>query len=176
MLESNTDDKLDIKELIDMGKEELFTGKYGRGKFIEESEKLFDKAKENKTKLSVVQLDLDMFHKLNQTYGYDVGDIVLERTQDEIVSILQECSYETLLERRGGDEFSITVCASTREASMLSTKILNRVKDVDYSDVADKLKVYITAGISGLTKKSESYTQLVHEATMELYKAKRNKR
>lgn len=159
-----------------MGEEKVFTGKYGRGQFIEESEKAFDMARLNKTHLSVIQLDLDMFHNLNQTYGYEIGDIVLERTQAELVAVLQESNHKFIIDRRGGDEFSITIETNTLFASKLASKLLNRVLDVDYSDVAEKLKVSITAGIAELTKKTESYSELVHDATIALYKAKKEKR
>lgn len=167
---------VNYKELIMVSEKEFYTGKYGRGKFIEESEKIFYQAKEHKTDLCVIQLDLDMFHKLNQKYGYDVGDIVLDRTTTEIISVLKEYSYNSLLERKGGDEYSIIVETNPFNAAKIATKILNRVLEVNYDDVAEKLKVHITAGIAGLTKDIEMYEQLVQEATLRLYEAKRNKR
>ena len=159
-----------------MSKKELYSGKYGRGEFIEESEKAFNIAKQNNTDLSVIQLDLDMFHQLNQKYGYDIGDIVLDRTTTEIISVLGEYPYTSLLERKGGDEYSITVETNPLGASKLATNILNRVKEVNYDDIAEKLSVSITAGIAGLTKNTKSYSQLVQEAIVTLYEAKKRNR
>ena len=165
--------KIDYRELIQMSETILHTGKYGRGEFIEKSEKLFNEAKQNKQPLSVVQMDLDRFHDVNKQFGYDVGDVVLQRTQDEIVSVVQSYPYESIVEKKGGDEFSITIKAKPLEVSKLVEDILNHVIDIDYSDVAEGLKVSISAGIAGISSKISSYTQLVHEATIQLFEVKK---
>ncbi len=116
-----------------------------------------------------------MFHDLNKKYGYDIGDIVLRRTTDEIISVLNESKHNSLMERKGGDEFSVLVNVNPKDASQLATKILNRIVSVDYSDVADNLKVSITAGIAGLRKRTKSYSELMHDATIKLYEAKRRR-
>jgi len=176
ILKNEQSTKIKFKELISMSEKALFTGDYGRGKFIEEAEKAFNKAKQENKPLSIIQMDLDHFHKLNQVFGYDVGDIVLQRTQDEIMSVLHENKYTSQMERKGGDEFSILVEVGPLKAAKLAIIILNRITSVDYSDVADNLKVSITAGIAGLTKRTKSYSDLMHNATIKLYEGKRNKR
>lgn len=170
-----TDGKNQIKELIEMSEDALFTGNYGRGDFIEAAEKTFNKAKQEKTPLSIIQMDLDHFHQVNKTYGYDIGDIVLQRTQDEIMSVLQASKHETLLQRKGGDEFTVLVNCTGLAVSKLTTNILNAVVNVDYSDVAENLSVSITAGIASMTRKNKSYADLMHEATIKLYESKRNR-
>lgn len=172
----NHEDKIPLKELIRMSKEELFTGMYGRGKFIEAAEKAFHQAKQEDHPLCVIQMDLDHFHQVNKNYGYEIGDLVLKRTQDEIVSVLQESKYETLMERKGGDEFTVLAHCSALQVSQLTTKILNRVVAIDYSDVAEDLKVSITAGMAALRKRTKSYADLLHEATIKLYEGKRNRK
>jgi diguanylate cyclase (GGDEF)-like protein len=120
-------------------------------------------------------MDLDHFHQVNKNYGYEIGDLVLKRTQDEIVSVLQASKYETLMERKGGDEFTVLAHCSALQVSQLTTKILNRVVAIDYSDVAEDLKVSITAGMAALRKRTKSYADLLHQATIKLYEAKRNR-
>lgn len=173
--DNGTEGKLNLKELIVMSESQLDTGKHGRGKFTEEAIKMFEQAKQNKTCLSVIQMDLDHFHQVNQKYGYDIGDIVLRRTTDEIVSVLETYDYHTLLQRKGGDEYTVIAECSILEASKLSSQILNAVVAVDYSDVAEDLKIAITAGIVALGKRSKSYSELLHKATVKLYEAKQNR-
>lgn len=169
--------RLNIKELIGMSEKELFTGVYGRSKFIEEAENRFNKAKKENKPFCVMELDLDYFKNVNDQYGYEVGDIVIKRTQDEIVSHLQNTDYFTMIERRGGDEFTIVLESKIMEASKLATKILNAVVGIDYSDVADdKLRVSITAGIAKLTKGTKIYQDLVNDASIALYQNKRRNR
>ena len=175
ILEEN-DEQIPLKELIRLSESTLFTGTYGRGEFVEQAERAFHQARKEESPLCVIQMDLDHFHQVNQTHGYEVGDVVLKRTQDEIVQVLQESSYETLMQRKGGDEFTVIAKCKAIQVSNLTTKILNRVVGIDYSDVAEELKVSITAGIAILGKHNKSYADLQHEATIKLYEAKRNRR
>ncbi|MCK5387931.1 MAG: diguanylate cyclase [Candidatus Izimaplasma sp.] len=176
VLKGNNSKKINLKELIGMSEKELYTGEYGHGSFIEETKKAFEQAKLEKKPLSIIQMDLDYFHDLNVKYGHDIGDIVLQRTSDEIKSVLIESDFNSLMERKGGDEYSVLVNLNPKDASKLATKILNRIISVDYSDVSDDLKVSITAGIAGITKNTKSYTELMHDATIKLYEAKRKGR
>lgn len=165
-----------LEELIKMSVEQNDTGKYGRGVFIEEVDKAFNKAKQNNTPLCFVSMDLDRFHDVNKRFGYDVGDVVLKRTGDIIVSVLQKQKYSSLMNHSGGDEYSVVVETGMIEASKLVTEILNEVVEVDYSDIADGLKVAITAGIASVTNKMKVYQDLMHEATIKLYESKKSRR
>ena len=56
--------------------------------------------------LSLLALDIDQFARINNTYGHDVGDIVLE----DIARIVQDQIGESdTLHRWGGDEFVVLV-------------------------------------------------------------------
>ena len=56
--------------------------------------------------LSLLALDIDQFARINNTYGHDVGDIVL----DDIASIVQEQIGDSgALSRWGGDEYLVLV-------------------------------------------------------------------
>lgn len=173
ILQKKENQNYDYKELISMSEKILHTGRYGRGEFIEKSERLFNEAKQSQAPLSVVQMDLDKFHYVNKEYGYDVGDVVLERTQNEIVSLVQKSKLESIVERKGGDEFSITIKATPNQTKQLVDEIINRVKQIDYSDLVEDLSVSISAGMAFITKDVKNYVDLVHQATIELFETKR---
>lgn len=166
----------DYKELLSMSENENNTGRHDRGTFNEKAEYMFDMAKENNEKLCVVEFDLDYFADINKKYGYEVGDIVIDRTQSEIAACVQESKHDVIFERIGGDEFQLIIKAGIAQTTIFVTSILNRVVAVDYSDVADDLKVSITAGIAKLSLKSVSYAEMVSKAAMQLYQNKLNKR
>lgn len=165
-----------VKELLGMVEKEMYSGKYGRGQFISESEKMFDKAQLNNTPLSVIQIDMDYFKSINDTYGYDIGDIVLERSQDAMLSVLYESKVKSLFEKRGGDEFGVTIEAGALKSSKIASDMLSRICEVDYSDVATDLKVKASAGIVSRNKRTKSYNELVQSATIKLYESKRRSR
>lgn len=175
ILNEKPNDTVNLKELIALSEQELYTGKYGHGTFIEESKNAFEKAKLHNTPISLIQLDLDDFHELNMTFGHDIGDIVLERTGEALKQVLSEGKISGFMERKGGDEYSVLVHLNTMEASLLAASLCKRVVETDYSDVSEDLKVSITAGIAGLTKRTKSYTELFHNATIALYEQKKNR-
>ncbi len=176
VLKDTSLNQVKLKELIGMSEKELDTGVYGRSEFIEEAETRFNKAVKEKLPFSVVEIDLDRFKRVNDDFGYDVGDVVIKRTQDEIISTLQSSDAKSILERRGGDEFTIVLNLNPRQASKLVTTILNNIVSIDYSDVAEDLKVGATAGIAGITKSAKIYQDVLHDATIALYQNKRNNR
>lgn len=167
--------EMNMKELILLNQEDLSTGVYGQSKFREEGELLFAKAKDNRSPLCVMELDLNQFKKVNDNYGYEVGDIVLRRTQDSIISSLQKSKYHSIIERNGGDEFTVIVVANSMETSLLASNILNNVVSIDYSDIAKNLKVSATAGIACITKKTQYFQELLHDATSAMYHNKKMK-
>ncbi|MGI8482644.1 MAG: GGDEF domain-containing protein [Thermomicrobiales bacterium] len=53
---------------------------------------------------SVLYLDVDNFKQLNDRYGHDFGDCVLNRVADNLRSV---CGDDAIIARFGGDEFVI---------------------------------------------------------------------
>ena len=71
-------------------------------------------AERRRTTLSCLLIDLDNFKRINDAYGHDAGDRVLQ----ELASILKrQVRQEDLAVRLGGDEF-LMVCPLATEADM----------------------------------------------------------
>jgi PAS domain S-box-containing protein len=54
--------------------------------------------------LSVVKIDIDHFHTINDAYGFGIGDMVLKRVAD---ALRHEVKHRDLLARIGSDEFAV---------------------------------------------------------------------
>jgi diguanylate cyclase (GGDEF)-like protein len=64
------------------------------------------RAQRGKVGMAVMFIDLDDFKKVNDTFGHDVGDLLLQ----EVASRLQNCVRSSdSVGRLGGDEFAIVV-------------------------------------------------------------------
>ena len=61
-------------------------------------------AKNSLAPLSLIMLDIDNFKKINDTFGHDVGDLVLKELSDLISKNIRDTDY---LGRWGGEEFMI---------------------------------------------------------------------
>lgn len=56
-------------------------------------------------RISLIYMDLDLFKRVNDTYGHQVGDEALART----AHLLEVCFPEGFITRLGGDEFLVTL-------------------------------------------------------------------
>ena len=63
-------------------------------------------ARRNEFKLGVVYLDLDDFKLVNDTYGHDVGDLLLKQVSGRLLTSIRESDT---VARLGGDEFLIVL-------------------------------------------------------------------
>ena len=75
-----------------------------RSAFLEKLKQELARAKRNNEKLSVLYIDLDDFKMINDSFGHDIGDFLLE----EVAARLKKNSRLTdTLGRLGGDEFAL---------------------------------------------------------------------
>jgi diguanylate cyclase (GGDEF)-like protein len=88
---------LSIKSITD-----LLTGLPNRRALDEELDRAISRAKRNKTLLAVCMLDLDGFKPINDKYGHEVGDKVLQIIGQRLRKNLRKTDF---VARLGGDEF-----------------------------------------------------------------------
>ncbi|HWL86866.1 MAG TPA: diguanylate cyclase [Polyangiaceae bacterium] len=100
-------------------------------------------------KLSVLIADIDFFKKVNDTYGHDVGDIVIKGLAD----ILKRQRRATdLVARFGGEEF-VVLCEETNEegAMLLAERIRQELGKTVFHAPNGKLQVTCSIGIATLS-------------------------
>jgi diguanylate cyclase (GGDEF)-like protein len=90
------------------------TGLYNRQGFNEELELEMHKALEEKrmVKLALLYADLDNFKYYNDTFGHDIGDLILREFSTLITRICANRGYAV---RYGGDEFILVLYLDDRE-------------------------------------------------------------
>lgn len=89
-------------------------------------------AEQNQTLLTLVYIDLNGLKQINDTYGHDSGDKVLEITSKRLSQTIREEDY---LARLGGDEFLIGF-----KTNQFSAEFINRL--------CNKIRINITAPIA----------------------------
>lgn len=115
---------------------------------------------------SVILIDIDHFKKVNDTYGYPVGDEVLK----DFASILKKSARITdVVGRWGGEEF-MKIASETDSvgATKFATTIKKSINEHEFPKVGK-----ITASF-GLTQISigDSLEEVVNRADLALYNAK----
>ena len=125
--------------------------------------------------LSVIMLDIDHFKSVNDTYGHDMGDLVLKETARALKSALRE---EDEVCRLGGEEF-LVICRNTstedgcRVAGRLRAAVeSNRIPHT----VFERGHVTMSLGVASSEVSFGSIEDLLKAADEAVYAAKRGGR
>lgn len=108
---------LDITDEKEKASKDALTGLLNKGAFHSLSKEYMDLHPDSYVGLFMV--DLNDFKYVNDTYGHQIGDILLKKVADHISSVFSE--YDTLIGRVGGDEFMVLV-KDIREEEMVDLK------------------------------------------------------
>ncbi|MEE4243679.1 MAG: diguanylate cyclase [Desulfopila sp.] len=121
--------------------------------------------------VAVLFLDLDNFKSINDQYGHDRGDQVLQI----IAKTLQGCLRESdLLCRWGGDEFVLALLESgkSNDVTRIAEKIRNRILSCITREKT-VLPISVSIGIALFPNHATEPDLLIRNADMAMYKAKR---
>jgi len=102
------------------------------------------KARTNRTTLSLIILDIDYFKKVNDTYGHLVGDRLLQLLCARIQHNLR---FEYTPFRYGGEEFVILLSNTTYEEALTVARHLNRIVNDQPFVINNKLAINITISL-----------------------------
>lgn len=170
LIVSNTIKDTDFKIMKHAGETDTLTSLYNR-RYLDNKEWAYYQG----MPLSIISLDIDHFKSINDTYGHDIGDVVLNRVSNVIQSHLNE-NIESV--RLGGDEVIIIIYNNNVNTDFkFAERLREEIQDLEF----DNPDIKITASI-GLSHTSnfegvKSYfDQLLKESDIQLYQAKRKGR
>ncbi|WP_455720885.1 diguanylate cyclase [Agathobacter sp.] len=110
---------------------DMLTGIYNRAGMYQEIEKIEKRIAMSAagTDIGLMFIDLDNFKHYNDTYGHDIGDLILR----EMAYIFREVSKDKgFVSRYGGDEFIIILESRTRfELENIAKEIYARIAEAD---------------------------------------------
>jgi diguanylate cyclase (GGDEF)-like protein len=90
------------QHLTQLAMKDSLTDIHNRHMFAELFSKELAQFKRHSTKLALMMIDLDHFKRINDTYGHNIGDVVLRQFAALVMSSVRE---EDLFARWGGEEF-----------------------------------------------------------------------
>ncbi|MEH6813249.1 MAG: EAL domain-containing protein [Motiliproteus sp.] len=122
------------------------------------------------TEVAVIHLGLDRFKWVNDTYGHDAGDAILQLTADRLSHVVRDSDT---VARLNGDEFLIILpdIGSGQDAEFIASSICHRIAK-PYS--LEQGEAYLTAsiGIALFPSDAETVPALLHHADSALGRAK----
>ncbi len=157
--------------LKELALKDIHTGLYNYRYLKQSIESEFKRAKRYNLPLSVIVLDIDYFKSINDTYGYQFGDLILKQLAEQFTKIIR--SYDTVA-RFGSNTFVIISPESDRIKSLsLAQRILENINLCNFGDKKTTVKLGLSIGIASWTEdKIFSSVELIDIADKILNKAK----
>jgi len=126
-----------------------------------------------KTNISLLMLDLDNFKKVNDKYGHQQGDLVLQ-----VISVLLHKSLKRpgdFSARWGGEEFVILLSNTSAEGAIEIAETIRRDVEANLVQCDDGpgIKITISIGVTSITPVvGSSIDEFISNADKGLYSAK----
>ena len=162
-----------VSELNNMVIRDHLTAQYNRRYMDDRLPIEVNNASAKKAPLSVIFIDVDDFKNINDTYGHDVGDLVLKATADTISSCIRD--ENDWVARYGGDEFFI--CLSDTDSSMALTvaeRIITAMSKTIVPVDGNNIHITVSLGIHTMLNKEHTAADIIKIADQNMYESKHN--
>ncbi len=159
---------------LEMAVTDQLTGLYNRRYLASHLSGMFDRAFWTGRPLSLMILDIDHFKSINDKYGHDIGDKVIqevaERIRNSVRGIDLACRY-------GGEEFLVAMPdTDTNFAAVVAERLRQEIANhkVSFNAGRDEIGVTVSIGISSTESgpKDDTGQKLIKRADEALYEAK----
>ena len=146
------------------------TGLYNRGYFDHFLDREVKRSLRDNTPVALLMMDIDNFKKINDVFGHQAGDRILEQLADIVKRNIRGID---LAARYGGEEFVVVMSNTDKyEAEQAGERIRQSIHAFDFENIDSKLSVSI--GIALHPHDAKSVEDLIEKADQALYRAKRD--
>ena len=158
-------------ELQRLATVDVLTQSSNRRYFFECAQREFEHAHKFGGPLAFLLLDVDDFKLINDRYGHQMGDQVLQRLAYCAAAVLRR---NDLFGRVGGEEFAAVFPSCESELAMLIAERLQReVQRLSFTHEGKTFGVTVSQGLANLRGDDASLDSLFARADAAMYKAKR---
>ncbi|MGP0015428.1 MULTISPECIES: sensor domain-containing diguanylate cyclase [Pseudomonas] len=151
---------------------DTLTGLPNRRSLLEYLPNAMARARRTGVPLGVLFLDLDGFKAVNDTFGHEIGDLLLQIVAERLKTCLRETDA---VFRLAGDEFTAVVegqFGGTQDAEQLAKKLIQLINEPVLIGAAT-VQVGVSIGIAVFRRDDpRTATQLLREADSRMYEAK----
>ncbi len=125
-------------KLKEMSYVDRLTGLYNRHYMMERLEEAYKTSEGS----MIAMIDIDDFKKINDIYGHNAGDYVLEK----VSKIMKENCDDTIISRWGGEEFLLLIKNADSGYEMMD-KLLEKINSDKFVFDDKDIKVSVTIGV-----------------------------
>jgi diguanylate cyclase (GGDEF)-like protein/PAS domain S-box-containing protein len=162
--------KINEQQMEHLVHHDALTNLPNRVLFLDRLNQAISSAQRNQGKVAILQIDLDMFKKVNDSLGHDSGDLLLNQVAERINQFMR--SADTVA-RIGGDEFVVMLkrVASDDQAALVAQKLITELqRPFDIDDI--EIYQTISIGITMFPEDGEDSASLLRNADAAVHRAK----
>jgi diguanylate cyclase (GGDEF)-like protein len=144
----------------------LHNRRYGLDRFQQE----WSFSEHSDSPLSCLMLDIDLFKRVNDQYGHDIGDLVLA----QMARIIENsCRKDDVVFRYGGEEFCVVSPGTPMpEAVKLAERIVQAIRQAKFGKEGASFPATLSVGVASRTPAEADVRALIAQADRALYAAK----
>ena len=119
---------------------------------------------------SVMMIDIDFFKQVNDTYGHDIGDVVIKKLAEIMKKNVRDSDMPV---RYGGEEFIILLLNTTEEKTREIAKSISQdFLEEEFTSTIEVFKKTVSIGISNYPQDADTLEKSIKHADDALYIAK----
>src|SRR5579863_10385627 len=169
LIVSMAKERAELEQRLAASVDEL-TGVATRRAFLAEGESRLGAVAKNLGPASVLLLDLDHFKSVNDSFGHEAGDRVLQAFAACVRRVLRPSD---LFGRIGGEEFAaLLVGASAETAFAVAERVRRAVEAIDLGERLTPAKLSVSVGVATAAREGQRLAEMLSQADRALYRAK----
>ena len=158
------------KELKIIAQYDMLSGLLNRMSLFNTIDIEIERSVRSETPLTGIMLDIDHFKKINDNFGHQVGDLVIEKLGEKLKKSLRIYDYAG---RYGGEEFFMVLTNATlQQGYIIGERFRSELEKKPFICSKKEVKVTVSMGIAQY-KLGESRDTWIKRADIAMYKAKK---
>ncbi len=157
--------------LMELSNTDPLTHLSNRRYLMKTLEKELQRCERSQKSMALIMVDVDHFKPVNDTYGHQQGDVILQTLADQMKAHLRD--YD-LAARFGGEEFALVLPETTlSEAEQVAERLRIAISELRIPADHNEIRLTISLGVATYPHpKVRTVDNLILEADRALYNAK----
>ncbi len=158
------------QELQRLSSTDRLTGLFNRGHWEEMLRQEYARHCRYERNAALVMFDIDHFKKINDTYGHQAGDAVIQQTAEIIRTSMRDADTAG---RYGGEEFVVLLPDTDSEGALsVAERLRQSIEAHEVNYEGHSIRFTVSLGIADLSQPISGYAQLIERADNALYASK----
>ena len=157
-------------ELQRLSSTDRLTGLFNRGHWEEMLRQDYARHRRYERNAALVMFDIDHFKKINDSYGHQAGDAVIQQTAE----LVRQCMRDAdIAGRYGGEEFVVLLPDTDCEGALtFAERLRQSIEAHEVVHDGHSIRFTVSLGIADLSQPTSGYAQLIERADNALYSSK----